>query len=411
MIEDLDKIKAKIVHSEGLLAYLMYNLRIYAGESGTAHTNGEDIIIDAEFWKTLRDDEKFGLLLHELMHIVFEHPWVFGRLEEKNQVLFNMVGDIVINKFLISKGYVVPRGGLKYFGQLGFHELDQESILEHTTVWFYEQILKKMPVIKIKVKCDCGGSGGNDGNNGEQKQKGGSEITVEINGREIKTIRDLEKCNKATKDRIKRIIDSAVSIYENLAKIGSLSAELCQYIKEFQKTKTDWKSVLRSYFNILKDDEYTYTKPKQKGNILRPSLKPMYENGVNLIMIVDSSGSISDETLHKFACEVYTLVEEYANEIYLIVNDADIKLEKKITSKYDIPNKFEGRGGTMFEKVIKRLREPIQIDDPVVVILTDGMIGDLDQLCRPPYEVIWMIIGQDKFKPPFGRVVYLDYNN
>lgn len=399
-LEELDRARAIIALNEGLISYLLYRIRVEESNIGTLRTDGERIEIDPEYWNTLDIKHKVGTLVHEICHVVFEHQYAITLVSEPYVPLMNLVGDVVINKILLRNGYELPKGAMISFSMLGYPELDNEDVTEKTTIWFYEQILKKMP--KIRIRCGYGDSGT------DKQEQNSNDIEIEINGKTFR-MKPCVKGNSKNKDVIKGIIENASRISQLGA--GRVSGQLVSYIERFYKTETDWRSILKRYMQILTEEEYTYTKPKQIGRVLRPRLKPLYEGGLNIILIIDSSGSISDDTLSKFACEIYTLMREFAQQIYLIVNDADIQLEKSIRCITDIPKKYSGRGGTVFGKAFERLQQPIQIEEPVVVVLTDGDIADLDELKQPPYKVIWMITSSNKkFKPPFGSMVSLSYN-
>lgn len=374
MIQDLDKVRYKVASQEPLLSYILYSLKVEEGGGcETLATDGEVLRINASFFDKLSLDEKVGVILHEIMHIVFAHTWQITLVpeDERNRDLFNLCADVVINKLLKSKGYVLPACGVMSFSELGRRDLDG---VEMTTLGYYEKILR----------------------GGVKSRHSDRDIIPNKDG-----------------ERQKGLVQSAVNLGRQIGldKVGKLGGELIRVVDKFGKTETDWKSILRDYMRIVRDEEYTYSRVKERNGVLRPSLRPIYPNGVNMIIVVDSSGSISDETLHRFACEVYTLIRGFAEEIYLIVNDADITLEKKVSSELDIPGEFPGGGGTAMEKAFKRINDIRDIDDAIVVVITDGYISDLGSLKKPYYEVVWILVGGDRnFVPPFGRVVHILYH-
>jgi predicted metal-dependent peptidase len=393
MLNNFDNVRAKLVVREGLFAYILYSLLVKETKDiPTACTNGKQLSINPDYWNKNTDYANMVVLLHEIMHIVCEHHWQFTKVPEEDRFhyLFNVVADIVINKILEESGYSVGKNLLRSFASIGMPQLDRFDVTKHTTLWFYEQVIKKRPNIKIFIRPD-------------------GLIEISINGRKIIVGKCVEKCSNQEVEKIRQMIELARTLYNQMSPPGTLSANMLTYLNTLYRTQTDWKSILKNYFQLLTDEEYTYSYPKQRGWILRPGLKALYEGGVNIILIIDSSGSISDETLHKFACELYTLISDISHQIYLIVNDTDIRLEKTINSTSDIPQEFSGRGGTMFAKAFERLTKPIPIEEPVVVVLTDGWIYDLEELPKIPYQTVWCIIGNDSFEAPFGHTVMIEY--
>ena len=63
--------------------------------------------VNPNFWNGLKEPEQVGVLLHEVLHLAFEHE----KVNLPNHKLANIAEDIIINETLISVGYVLPPGG------------------------------------------------------------------------------------------------------------------------------------------------------------------------------------------------------------------------------------------------------------------------------------------------------------
>ncbi len=66
------------------------------------------LTINPEFWESLSEDHRYGLLKHELLHIAFGHLTTFFKFTNKK--LANVAMDCEINQY-ISKQYL-PEGGI-----------------------------------------------------------------------------------------------------------------------------------------------------------------------------------------------------------------------------------------------------------------------------------------------------------
>ena len=66
-------------------------------KSGTAQTNGVDVIYDRAFINRLNDKQIAFLVLHENMHKAYRHLVVWESLYKKNASLANIACDHVIN--------------------------------------------------------------------------------------------------------------------------------------------------------------------------------------------------------------------------------------------------------------------------------------------------------------------------
>ena len=66
-------------------------------EIGYAYTDNERIVLASSFVAKNKKEYVAGVLTHELLHIVFEH---FRRLQDRNQMLWNVATDIAINNII-----------------------------------------------------------------------------------------------------------------------------------------------------------------------------------------------------------------------------------------------------------------------------------------------------------------------
>ena len=58
----------------------------------------QQLAINPEFWNSLNDDVKKGILIHELMHIAFNHLITRSNYDDKK--LFNIAADLEINQYI-----------------------------------------------------------------------------------------------------------------------------------------------------------------------------------------------------------------------------------------------------------------------------------------------------------------------
>ncbi len=397
-IQEFNSIRLKVLYNEPLFSYVLYNLNVRAIDNPyvLAFTDGKTITIGTELWNKLSQQEKIFVILHELMHVVLEHPFIHASVSVDEMCLLNAVEDVIINKVLTER-YQPPKGVLLKFADISptCKDLDNIEVTEHTTLWFFEEVKKRIP--KVKIKCGCLSShkqnnqssqegqsqtGGQNKDNktdkGNQGQAGGQDGNQ---GNEQGQCPVCGGCvgpnsSQELKDMIRGYIKAGLGLG-----IGSLAGDLSLMLEKLHKTTTDWRSLVRKWFRVQLEDEYTFAKPKQYGYVILPRLIPFDESKLDMILMIDSSGSISDELLYRFAFELYTIMVTVGRKVYLIVNDADIQLTKMIENVEDIPKKFPGRGGTMFKKAFEHLVNAINmLEEPLVVVLTDGLIGDLKEL-------------------------------
>jgi predicted metal-dependent peptidase len=84
----------------------------------TACTNGVDCMYGRAFIEDLSDSDLRGLIMHENLHKLFQHTFLWKHLYEQNARCANMACDYVINVIIkdieaASGGFVtLPKGGL-----------------------------------------------------------------------------------------------------------------------------------------------------------------------------------------------------------------------------------------------------------------------------------------------------------
>jgi len=413
MLNQFGDVRTKLFIEEGLLASVLASLDIIETQSvRIACTDGKKIFINPESWNKESFIKDFAILLHEMMHVVLEHPWIGTEIakDRKDQFLLNCIGDIIINRSLKNQGYQLIDGALISFKQISEScaDLDNIGINEQTILWFFEEVKKRLQGKDIGCGPQGGGKGrkskrGQDGQDGEEGQGQGQPLPG--------------GCYRPNNNEAERTeVAGAVKAALSSGLVGKIAGEIKTLLENFEKTKTDWKSILRRFLNVKFHKSWTYTPigrmPRQYGfaggSVVLPVLEKTQADKVHLSMIVDSSGSISDEVLYKFACEVFSLLKSFARSVRLIVCDADVQQDFLIDSVSKIPREFKGRGGTLFTSAFKAISKKPWGN--VLIVLTDGEIGDLSELQKPKVlDVIWCVVNNDSFSPPFGRVVKMVY--
>lgn len=117
-----------------------------------------------------------------------------------------------------------------------------------------------------------------------------------------------------------------------------------------------------------------------------------------ILMVADSSGSVSNEELTRYASEGEAILRAVRGDLTVMVNDAAVQSIKDLRSGKDIHKEIhKGRGGTDFRPVFEKLPE-LRPHPSVVVFFTDG--GGPAPLHPPPnVTVIWVLVGGHKQKP------------
>ena len=308
--------------------------------------------VNPDFWNTLDDKTKLGVLKHELLHICFFHLINWDRFENKK--VYNMAADLEINQYITNDMKGETWDGLEIYNS-PFKEL---NLKERQGTEYYYNIL--MQDIQDNPEGQIAKMASEDGfiMDLEEMMEGMSEAEKKLIAKQIDhQLREIAESNKG-KGR------------------GFIPGEMASYIDslfEIVEPVLDWKSYLRR-FNSMSSIVYT-KKTRRKPNRrfgVGPALKIKQKK--RTLVAIDTSGSVSDEDLLEFFNEIYHI---YKSGTYVDIIECDAHIQRVYEYKGE-RNKIEvkGRGGTDFEPVMRYL---IENRDKYanLIYLTDGE-------CTPP---------------------------
>ena len=70
--------------------------------------------------------------------------------------------------------------------------------------------------------------------------------------------------------------------------------------------------------------------------------------------------------------------------------------------------KVTGRGGTVFDDFFEFFPMKVGRDFDVIIVITDGYVGQIPMQFKPPMDVVWVITNDSaNYEPSFGRVAPL----
>jgi predicted metal-dependent peptidase len=206
-------------------------------------------------------------------------------------------------------------------------------------------------------------------------------------------------------------------IKENLLSASQVSAGKIplgveRYIKNLTEPKINWKDLLRQEISSIDKSDYTFFKINKKSNynggfILPGSLRT---NGLDIVIAMDMSGSISDSIVEEFLSEVSGIVSQFDN-YNIDIWSFDTKVYNHESYRSDSGSDIseyipKGGGGTSFECNWDYMKEN-DILPKLFIMFTDMYPnhgwGD------PEYcETIFVSRGYRSITAPFGLTVQMD---
>lgn len=306
----------------------------------TAAVDGKHIFYNPEFIAKQSYEETKTLIGHEVMHCVFEH---IGRRGDREPRRWNQAGDFVINDVLVDSGFTPIKGWLHNRAYAGM-----------TTDHVYEMLPP------------------NDGNGGAGDP--------------------LDDCQDgAPDDAAVNNVDwkiATVQAAQAAQAMGKLPGKLARFIDELTNPKVDWRAMLQRFIAETSKNDYSWQRPNKRflgQGFYLPTLHS--ETMGEIVVAIDTSGSIDQATLNAFGSEIKAIVQtSRPSKTIVIYCDSDVNHVDEFGPNDELHFEMHGGGGTAFKPVMDYVTEN-NITPVCLVYLTD-LYGD-HKFAAPDYPVLW----------------------
>lgn len=390
MADVFDKAKVRIIMKEPFFANLMLNMEavhttvLPNGQPlWLAATDGQTLYFNIENARTLPLEQCVGLLKHELMHVALLHNFRVGSRDRQKA---NQAMDYVINDMIIHEKGQLPEGGLHDPGRWN-----------RTMAW--EEVYAEMPD-PPKQK----GSGGGQGGDGDEEQPGGSPGQGDdpFDGDVLPAP---DQSAAAQQKAIGRIVKAA-----QVAKaMGKLPDYISEALGELLDPSVPWEQELAEFLTEVSRNDFTFARPNRRfvyQDLYLPSAYSQDAMG-KLVVVFDTSGSVSMEEINRFASETVGAIEGTL-PLSLVIVYCDAKVQHVDT--FDAPTVEEvkaslhrhGRGGTDMTVALDYIDEHID-DVKATIIFTDGYTPFGHER---DYPTLWAITTKNLIAD-MGRTVYV----
>jgi predicted metal-dependent peptidase len=345
-------------------------------------------------------------MCHEVMHCLLFH---LRRIGGRNPRLWNVSADVQVNTILEGDDFAVPKGCLVVDGRGDFtlHLPSGDIVVEKAGDKCAERIYDDLYKQLKDEKGDDGSSGSGDGKSGDGKGDGQFDTHLFDNdeGRGENGI-DSDEENE---NFWKGVFSEAVEVAKSR---GDLPSSIERFFNGILNPKLSWRSVIRkSVIGVLPSD-FSWKKPSRKSVCSGYYLPSILRESAEVVVAVDTSGSIDQEEGSMFVSEMVGLAKSIRNlKMTILVCDS------KIHGVYDVKNgniqkilsiKFEGGGGTSHLPVFDWVKSNSK-KAKLLVCFTDGFtrFPKAEEVPRN-LKVLWVVPSgrsADVGDFPFGRVV------
>jgi len=381
----LMKAKVGIILSQPFFATLMMRREFIADETiKTASTNGKNIRYNPAFFEALPADQLQGVICHELLHSTLLHHL---RRDGRDIKQWNEACDYALNPLLINAGFKLPEWVLN---DSRFADMSAESI--------YKVLAGEKPD-------DDGQQGQGQGNDENGQGQPGNEPDNDPGG--MGGVEDAPVHSESEKAEAEAQVKQELAQAVQVAKMqGKFPGGIERLVAEIMQPKIVWQEVLARFLDEVTKNDYSFSRPNPRyiaSGFILPSLHNV-EMG-ELVLIVDTSGSVDEDLLDVFAGEMQDIASTFNTSIRVIYVDSKFQGEQTIEPDDTFKLQPLGGGGTDFKPGFEWMDEQ-GITPKAVVYFTDLACHSFP--AEPDCPVLWAKWGDYNNTVPFGEVIQVD---
>jgi predicted metal-dependent peptidase len=349
---------------------------VFTEDIPTACTNGRDVIYNPKFIDTLKDKELNFVVLHEALHKVFQHMFLWKKLWKESPQLANIAADYVVNNTIYEAD---PQGDVAL--------IPKEALFDKQ----YAGMTTRQVFDLLKQQAKDNKQGQSEGHDSH----------------------DWEGAEGLSDDEVKETakqIDQALRQGEIIR--GKMQGNKNRTIDGLLEPKVNWREQLREFVNATckNKDKTSWKRPHKRflgQDIYMPSM--IGETVGKLVVGIDTSGSIGDRELNEFLSEVVAICDEVSpSSIELIYWDYDVAGHET----YNIGDynglvqttKPKGGGGTRVGSLNEYIKDK-RIEAEAIIILTDGYVEN-DWGGTWEYPTLWAITSRN-ITSIHGKSIYM----
>ena len=414
--------KIKLQKSKPFWAYLLLNLNIKEADEKMAKMLKKvgglacidpygNLTYNKDWFNKLNDEQMKFVLIHEIAHMFLFHLMRKGKRIYED--VYRIAVDLAVNNILINDGMESPKEGLvPYNNQYEFKDekgktrkdknnkpLVIKDLNNKSWEHIYDELKRKIPKNILKkmkgfdyhilvVENDKDGKG--------KDEKGIIKVSKG----------DFEKLQK----KWKRALAGAVAHCQNR---GDMPAGMERFIDDLLDSKVNWKHMLQKYIVSQLPCDYSYSFPSKRSISSGFYMPHLLRETLDIVVSVDTSGSIDKETLTTFLSECVAIAKSFVNlRMHLIVCDCEIKEVLEVTNGniQKIMNlRPKGGGGTDHKTIFNYIEKKLP-NSRILVALTDGYTSFPNKKDIPfNLKTLWIITpnGCNEKDIPFGETIKL----
>lgn len=412
--DSLAKISKGLMFDEPFYGLLLLMLnKVWRKDMPTAGVSKNGInfqlAIGEDYWNSLTDPYKKGLLKHELLHIALFHLML--RDSYTDLKLYNIAADMEINQYINSdwlptSDISIEEYEVKYIPI--FKKLSDDFKSGVITKEKYREEELKLPSRGILIRdfenLNLDKKAGTDyyyKKLKEAREKGTSPLLDSI----VNGMGSIGEPDHSTWQEFNGMSESEAKVMQKQAEYtiknaieeiqksrGNIPGELSELINRLlnpEPSKFDWKGYLRMFAGGSRK-VYTKKTRRKESNRFRGNPGLRIKQKKHILVGVDTSGSVSTEELIEFFNEIDHIYKTGA-EVTVVQCDTSISSISSYRKEDEL--KIHGRGGTSFDPVVNYYNEHSS-SFSCLIYLTDGEAPAPVE--NPKGRTLWVLSSRSK---------------
>lgn len=383
--------RSAILMKDAFYGNLLMHLELQLADCGTACTDMRFIRFDPEFMEHLNEQDLEFVMRHELLHCVLQHPLRGRGLHHR---MYNIACDIVVNSAIL-------------------------RAMENPTLFLTDEAIPVMHLAPDgREGADCSAEEIYDmlrlkyGDLPDDLMRQALEKDF---GKRLDSHEEWDDMEEETllAAEWRDILRKECERLDSPEEIPPVIREWLN--RDDYQSKIDWRRILHDFLQSSVDYmDYTFHPPDRRfadSEYIFPAFSPVDAESIHdLWLLVDTSGSISDEDLRMVYGEVRSCLDMFPGfQGTISFFDTQVTDPVPLTSVGDLEKILpEGGGGTSFEAIFQYMKDNLSENLPAsIVVMTDGWAVCPEEESTMGVPVLW-ILKDPPFDPPWGISVHID---
>lgn len=436
--EKMVRARSGLVLEMPFFAHLAMRLELYPDAScASAWTNGSVLAFNPSYVEAMPLEKLKGLLCHEVLHLACLHHL---RRDKRDKATWNRACDYAINPILLESGVELPTGFLDdplHYGKSAeeiysaIREIDrerndyqsdnpatghgEEESEDNGSSTLSEQGEDDAQTSSSEITSESPDRQGNSPGNEDEGQQEPTDVSGNSDPGMAGEVRDAEQNPEGSladpealySEQEEQWAEALSQAVRKQREAGELPGSLERLLQDRFVPTLSWREILQRFLSRAARNDFSWMRPNRRylhTGLILPGLQS--EELDEVVVVLDVSGSVDEESLQRFWAEITTLLDDYDMSVTLLTSDAAVHQVLEV-KREDLPLQIAsaGGGGTDYRPAFNHVEERGQLPT-CLIYLTDLNCNRFP--VEPEYPVLWVTPNLTTDQPPFGELIPME---